>query len=79
MWGKDSLSGKGRNRLFLSEQGKQFKDVSLLSGAAHLGDGRSVVLFDYDRDGYGAKVTLKGGLQHFCGRTSMWRRIQRAE
>ncbi|MGJ8695765.1 MAG: ASPIC/UnbV domain-containing protein [Verrucomicrobiaceae bacterium] len=50
-WGRDSLSGKERNRLFLSKSGEQFSDVSLLSGADHLGDGRSVVLFDYNRDG----------------------------
>lgn len=50
-WGKDSLSGKERNRLFLSRDGRQFSDVSMLSGADHVGDGRSVVLFDYNRDG----------------------------
>ena len=50
-WGKDSLSGHERNRLFLNQGGKQFSDVSMLSGADHVGDGRSVVLFDYNRDG----------------------------
>lgn len=50
-WGKDSLSGKERNRLFLSKEGKQFSDLSMLSGADHVGDGRSVVLLDYNRDG----------------------------
>ncbi|MEZ5324062.1 MAG: ASPIC/UnbV domain-containing protein [Verrucomicrobiales bacterium] len=51
-WGKNSLSGRERNRLFLSQQGKQFTDVSLVSGADHIGDGRSTVMFDYDRDGW---------------------------
>ncbi len=50
-WGKDSLSGNERNRLFLNQDGKQFSDVSMLSGADHVGDGRSVVLFDYNHDG----------------------------
>jgi hypothetical protein len=51
MWGKDSLSGNERNRLFHSQNGKQFTDTTLLSGADHLGDGRSVALWDYDHDG----------------------------
>ncbi len=51
-WGKNSLSGKERNRLFLSQQGEQFTDVSLVSGADHIGDGRSAVPIDYDRDGW---------------------------
>jgi thiol-disulfide isomerase/thioredoxin len=50
-WGKDSLSGKERNRLFLNQGGDQFSDISMLSGADHVGDGRSVVLWDYNRDG----------------------------
>lgn len=35
----------------MSHEGKKFSDASLLSGADHIGDGRSVVLFDYNRDG----------------------------
>ena len=50
-WGKNSLSGNERNRLFLSHGGQKFTDVSLLSGADHRGDGRSVAVFDYNRDG----------------------------
>ncbi|MED5586612.1 MAG: ASPIC/UnbV domain-containing protein [Verrucomicrobiota bacterium] len=50
-WGKDSLSGKERNRLFLNRDGRQFSDISMLSGADHVGDGRSVVLLDYNHDG----------------------------
>lgn len=51
-WGKDSLSGEERNHLFLSQGGKVFEDLSGISGADHIGDGRSVVLLDYDRDGW---------------------------
>ena len=51
-WGKESLSGNERNRLFLNQSGKQFSDASLLSGLDHPGDGRSVVILDYDRDGW---------------------------
>jgi hypothetical protein len=51
-WGRDSLSGEERNRLFLSLGGKQFRDLSGISGADHVGDGRSVCLLDYDRDGW---------------------------
>lgn len=51
-WGKDSLSGEERNRLFLGDGGKGFVDISGVSGADHIGDGRSVVLLDYDRDGW---------------------------
>ncbi len=50
-WGKDSLSGNERNRLFFNQEGRQFADITLLSGADHVGDGRSVVLWDYNRDG----------------------------
>lgn len=50
-WGRDSLSGKERNRLFLNLGGRQFADLAFLSGMDHPGDGRSVVQFDYDRDG----------------------------
>jgi thiol-disulfide isomerase/thioredoxin len=51
-WGKNSLSGKETNRLFLSSQAKSFADISALAGVNHRGDGRAVVLWDYDRDGW---------------------------
>jgi hypothetical protein len=51
-WGRDSLSGEERNRLFLSLGGTQFSDLSGISGADHVADGRSVCLLDYDRDGW---------------------------
>ena len=50
-WGRDSLSGNERNRLFINHEGKQFIDVTNVSGADHIGDGRSVVLWDYNHDG----------------------------
>lgn len=50
-WYSHSLSGNERNRLFL-HTGKNFTDISLLSGADDLADGRSWCRIDYDRDGY---------------------------
>lgn len=51
-WGRESLSGHERNRLFWNDSGQQFRDISLLSGADHTGDGRSVAVLDIDRDGW---------------------------
>jgi hypothetical protein len=51
-WGRKSLSGHERDRFFLSHEGRQFTDLSLLSGADHKGDGRAVALLDYNRDGW---------------------------
>ena len=50
-WYSHSLSGNERNRLFL-RTGETFTDISLLSGADDLADGRSWCRIDYDRDGY---------------------------
>ena len=47
-----SLSGHERNVLFLSREGRQFEDVSNVSGANHPADGRAVGLLDYDQDGW---------------------------
>ena len=57
-WGKDSLSGKERNRLFLNLKGHQFADVSMISGADDKADGRSVAVWDYDRDGWSDLVVV---------------------
>jgi len=46
-----SLSGKERNHLFINVEGKSFKDVSNVSGADSVLDGRSFAILDYDRDG----------------------------
>jgi thiol-disulfide isomerase/thioredoxin len=46
-----SFSGHERNRLFLSNSGKQFTDVSLLSGMDSEADGRVFAMTDFDRDG----------------------------
>lgn len=50
--GEHSLSGHEINRFFLNLEGDQFEDLSGLSGMAHIGDGRSVVRWDYDHDGW---------------------------
>lgn len=46
-----SHSGHEPNNVFHSQQGRQFSDVSGLSGFDHTGDGRSLAVWDYDRDG----------------------------
>jgi peroxiredoxin len=46
-----SQSGGERDHVFLSRAGKQFADVSFVSGADHPGDARSAAVWDYDRDG----------------------------
>ena len=50
--GEHSLSGHEANRFFFNVGGKRFDDLSGLTGADHLGDGRSVVRWDYDHDGW---------------------------
>ena len=50
-FGRDSLSGHETNRFFLSRNGEQFADLSGLAGLDHTGDGRSLALLDFDRDG----------------------------
>lgn len=47
----NSLSGNERNRTFLQVD-KNFADVSTISGADDLSDGRSFALLDYDGDGW---------------------------
>jgi len=47
-----SISGFERNRLFLNLGGKQFEDISGVSGLDALGDGRAFAVWDYDRDGW---------------------------
>lgn len=47
-----SHSGHERNCLFLSTKGKQFTDISGISGLDHGGDSRGFALLDYDRDGW---------------------------
>ena len=46
-----SLSGNERNRMFIREK-DNFLDVSLVSGADDLADGRSFGLIDFDQDGW---------------------------
>jgi hypothetical protein len=47
----NSLSGRERNRLFL-QQGDNFADVTLVSGADDMADGRSFAVLDFDNDGW---------------------------
>ena len=47
----NSLSGQERNRIFFRKDGN-YRDLSLISGVDFMSDGRSFVLFDYDRDGW---------------------------
>ncbi len=47
-----TLSGHEPNSLFLNLSGKQFADVSGVSGIDHEGDARVVAVWDYDRDGW---------------------------
>ena len=47
-----SISGYERNRLFLGAGGRQFHDLSGVSGLDALADGRAFALTDYNRDGW---------------------------
>ncbi|MDA7918701.1 CRTAC1 family protein [Mariniblastus sp.] len=47
----NSLSGNERNRLFLNSAGN-FADVTLVSGADDIADGRSFAVVDFDQDGW---------------------------
>jgi thiol-disulfide isomerase/thioredoxin len=47
-----SFSGKERNRLFLSRKAEQFVNLSAVSGLDSAADGRVLVLWDFDRDGW---------------------------
>lgn len=47
-----SLSGHERNVFFLNRAGRQFENLSGISGADDPADGRAVALLDYDRDGW---------------------------
>ena len=47
-----SHSGGERNHVFINLEGKQFLDISAVSGADDLADGRACGFLDYDRDGW---------------------------
>ncbi len=47
-----SLSGREANNVFFNLQGQRFEDLSGLSGFDDEADGRALVLWDPDRDGY---------------------------
>ena len=46
-----SFSGFERNTLFLNQGGTRFLDISGISGADSIADGRAVVVADFDNDG----------------------------
>ena len=50
--GKISFSGKERNHLFQNAQGREFHDISGISGIDTPQDGRTFAVWDYDRDGW---------------------------
>ena len=47
-----SLSGNERNHLFLNDRGRDFAELSGVSGADSPADGRAFALLDYDGDGW---------------------------
>lgn len=47
-----SLSGNERDSLYLNVGGKEFANISGISGLDDPGDGRSFAVLDYDRDGW---------------------------
>ncbi len=47
-----SLSGKERNHYFANRGGREFADISALSGLDNIADSRGWALLDYDRDGW---------------------------
>ncbi|HUF63871.1 MAG TPA: ASPIC/UnbV domain-containing protein [Verrucomicrobiales bacterium] len=70
--GEHSLSGHEANRFFYNDRGRRFFDLSGLSGMDHEGDGRSVVLWDYDRDGWTDVATVNANApQLVCYRNGL--------
>jgi hypothetical protein len=49
---RQSLSGHERDRLFISDGGKSFEDISGISGLDDEADGRSYAISDFNRDGW---------------------------
>ena len=47
-----SFSGHERNHVFLNQNGRDYVDVSGISGLDHPGDSRAFAVLDYDRDGW---------------------------
>jgi hypothetical protein len=57
-FGKSSFSGNEANRFFLNLGGKQFVDLTGISGLGHRGDGRTLAIWDFDRDGWSDIATI---------------------
>lgn len=50
--GGASFSGNERDSVFLNKEGKDFVNISGITGLDDPGDGRSFAILDYDRDGW---------------------------
>ena len=50
--GKLSFSGNERNHLFQNKSGREFQDISSVSGLDSPQDGRAFAIWDFDRDGW---------------------------
>ena len=48
----DSFSGHERDHFFVNLEGERFIDLGGIYGLDHPGDGRTVAILDYDRDGW---------------------------
>jgi len=56
-----SLSGYERNRVYLNAQGREFYEISGVTGADSDGDGRSVVPIDFNGDGMEDLIVRQAG------------------
>lgn len=60
-----SLSGRERNKLFISQSAQSFQDISALSGLDSIADGRAFALFDYNKDGWQDLVLVNSNAPTF--------------
>ena len=68
---RHNLSGYERNRTYLNANGKNFVDVSFLSGTDSDGDGRCVVPIDFNLDGQRDLIVRQtGGAPSSCSKTN---------
>jgi thiol-disulfide isomerase/thioredoxin len=67
-----SFSGYERDPLYLNLQGRQFKDISGVSGLDSISDGRAAVFADFDNDGdYDVFLTAIQGETHLLFRNNV--------
>ena len=61
-----SFSGFERDKLYLSQRGKKYIDISGLSGLDSVSDGRGAAYADFDNDGdYDLFLTALQGQVHY--------------